>query len=84
MNTAEIVMHVLRRDCSLMVGEFLRVTIREACKPPHRHAHGEILALYKRRADVLRVWISAAQDCNACGFQTLPVPLPEAFFTGFA
>ncbi len=41
-----------------MVGEFLRVRIRQPREAAHRHAHRKILPLDIGRADVLRVGVS--------------------------
>jgi len=61
-NPHEIVMHEMDRDrMGVILGLFWE-TVAQARKPPHRHAHGQILALNVARRDVLRVRVSGAAE----------------------
>ncbi len=41
-NPAEIVMHVMKRDCVFQILQFLREAICQSRKSAHRHSHGEM------------------------------------------
>jgi len=49
----EVVMHIVQRNRVPMILQLLAKTVRQPGETPHRHAHREILTLYKRRADML-------------------------------
>ena len=56
MYAAEVVVHEVESDCSLMVLDLLAECVGEASEATHGHTHCEVGALHKRCADVRRVW----------------------------
>ena len=58
MNPDEIVVHIVDRERCYVVLDFLRVSICQARVSAHLHPHGQVLALDKAGADVLRVRIA--------------------------
>ena len=62
MDADEIVIHHVQRDGVRVVLDLLRESVCQPSKPAHVHAHGEIAALGKRRADMFRVRIAIDRD----------------------
>jgi len=58
MNPAEVVMHVMQRNRVTVVLQFLAESVCQSRETPHRHPHGEVLALDKRCADVLGIGVA--------------------------
>ena len=59
-NAAVVVVHEVQRDGMTVVLQLLGKAVCQPRKPPHPHAHREVLALNVRRADVL--WVRVAGD----------------------
>lgn len=53
MNSAKIIMHVVKGDRRFQVFELLRKSISQASESAHGHSHREILALDIARGNVL-------------------------------
>lgn len=45
MNAGEVVVGEVKSNGMLVVLDLLAEPVRETCKPPHAHPHGEVLAL---------------------------------------
>jgi len=60
MNPAEIVVHIMKRDCVLRVFQLFREGIGQPGKPAHRHSHREVLTFNVPRGDM--VVIGSAAD----------------------
>jgi hypothetical protein len=60
MNPAEIVVHIMKRDCVLRVFQLFREGIGQPGKPAHRHSHREVLTFNVARGDM--VVIESAAD----------------------
>ena len=58
MNSDEVVMHIVNRNCGGVVFKFFGESVRQPREPAHGHAHREVLALNVARAHVLRVRIA--------------------------
>jgi len=58
LNAHPIVMHEIECQRVHVVLELLRKSVRQPSEPPHAHAHGEVLALHVRRADMLRIGLA--------------------------
>jgi hypothetical protein len=58
MNANPVVPREMQRECGLEVSQLFAESVRETRKSAHRHAHGQILALNVRRADLLGVAIA--------------------------
>ena len=58
MDPAVIVMPDVKRDSVRMVLQLLRESVGQPGEAPHRHPHGEILALDERGVDGHRVGVS--------------------------
>lgn len=52
-NPDELVLHVVDRQRGLMALDSFTEGVCESRKTAHRHAHGEVLALHERSANVL-------------------------------
>jgi hypothetical protein len=59
MNAAKIVVGEMQGDGGPQVCQFLAERIREPRKSPHRHSHGQVLALYKTGRNLFGVGIAA-------------------------
>lgn len=55
MNSAEIVVHIVKRDSPEVIINFFGKRIRQSREAAHRHSHSKILALYVARRDVLGI-----------------------------
>jgi hypothetical protein len=53
MNPAEIVVHVVTRDCCRMVRNLLAVSVHRSRKSAHTHAHRKVLSFYEEGPFVL-------------------------------
>ncbi len=58
MNATEVVIREVQGDSGFKVRQLLAERIREPRKTSHRHSHGQVLPLYKRSADMVRVGIA--------------------------
>lgn len=58
MNAAEIVVGKMRSYSGSQMRQLLAERIGEARETAHRHSHRQVLPLYERRADVLRIGIA--------------------------
>ena len=57
-NSGEVVVHIVERDGSRMVFNFLGESIGQPRKAPHAHSHREVLTLYKASRNMLRIRVS--------------------------
>ena len=55
MHAAKIVIREMQRNGCFQVRQFLTESIREPRESANRHAHREVLALHKRRADMVGI-----------------------------
>jgi hypothetical protein len=67
-NAAEVVPKEIERQRVAMILEFLGKGVCQPSEAPHRHAHGEVLPLGKRRVDVAAIRI-ALDDLMSIGVQ---------------
>lgn len=67
MDTAEVVVHEIKRDVVREVIDFFREGIRQAREPPHMHPHAQVLAFNVAGGNVFLVWISCDDLLLAAG-----------------
>src|SRR5579863_995844 len=58
MNPAKIIVSEMQSASGFQVRKALRESVRQPRKSPHRHSHRQVLPLYERRADMVRVGIA--------------------------
>src|SRR5580698_9082337 len=58
MHAHEIIVREVQSASGLQIRQLLRESVRQACKPPHLHSHGEVLPLDVGRAYPRRVAVA--------------------------
>ncbi len=58
-DAAEIVVHKMQRHSRFQIIQLLAKSVCQSRESAHRHSHREVLSLYKRHADVLRIGMSS-------------------------